>query len=648
MKFKIGAILILALLFGSYSGFSSSASNTTGFKVINVQWGTASTPVAAAPGDRNIPLTVTLQYTFANTATGIQGLLGLPSGFSLYNGSNIAFSSASGLFPSGSIIQLTFQMYLASNLTLGAYTFPLNITWSASGYAYVLNQTSDVTAYILGRPGLYFSTQSQALTPGELNTVPLTIYNNGTGPATSVSLTITSQMVGILNSLPTIQEIDAGANSQESLQIFVPLALAGSVVPLSVSSSYKDPYGNTGSTVQVVDLYTSAQSQARLTFAASNQTLIPGRTNNLTITVTNSGTLSLSQLSTSITSQSQLVTVLGSFPYLASLAPGSFVNSEIGIYVAPGAANSPVSITLTANFVQTSSGSTGSISQTLGFYATNFKSPLSNITISVVPVNTSVTAGREGQVDFLVRNAGNESAYSPILSLAVASPLAVVANSSFSYPSFVIQPGASLLYEAILTASPSSTPGIYSGTLSATYSDKQGDQTTQPFSVGIRLVGEIDLVITGQQISESGGNLSISGTILNEGTTSAYYSEIWGKANLGSGPQSYLGEIDANTPLPFSITVPAQLSTSSQTTTNLTIFITYQDNFGTPLQSSFSNSVTLSPSQNSTNTTTAKVGARVGGLFLILIAVIVILAVIIAVVALRRRRPPKEEQSKVI
>ncbi|MDG6923108.1 MAG: hypothetical protein JRN67_07440, partial [Nitrososphaerota archaeon] len=188
MKSKI---LVFSILFlfavGSVELIPTFAStSTTGFKVINVSWGTPNNPTGAAPGDSNLPLTVTLQYVFPNSATNIQGLLELSNGFSTYNGSGSAFSSVTGITSTGMMVQMTFQVYLASNLALGAYTLPLNLSWTASGYSYTLNQSSSITVYVEGRPQIYFSASSQSLAPGQVNLVPLIIQNTGSGSASTI------------------------------------------------------------------------------------------------------------------------------------------------------------------------------------------------------------------------------------------------------------------------------------------------------------------------------------------------------------------------------------------------------------------------------------------------------------------------------
>ena len=642
------AISLLILLLASTFEFAPTVAGTssTGFKIINVSWGTATTPTAAAPGDSNIPLTITMQYVFPNSATSIQGLLGLTGGFSVYNGSGWAFSSLPGITPNGMMVQMTFQVYIASNLPLGAYVLPLNLSWTATGYSYVLNQTSSITVYVEGRPQLSFSASPKTLTPGQLNSVSLAIQNNGSGAASSISVTASSQLAGILNTVPQIQNISAGGHTNYPLQVYIPLTAAGAVVPITVSATYKDPYANSESVSQTLYFYASNPSIARLQFNSNVQTLIPGKSNNVTIRITNTGSQGLSQVITSITSGSPSVTILGTFPYLPTLVANSSASSVIGLYVSPSAAATPVSITLTSSYIVEQNSMSGSTSQSLGFYTTN--SPLANITINVVPLYTNLTTGQNSVVSFRIENVGSLPVYSPSFTLTTLSPIVIAANSTYSSPGTMISPGTSVLYEALLSSSPSSTPGLYTGSLAVTVSDNQGNQRTLTFSVGFKLAGLVDLVITGEQVTQTNNSLTVSGTILNEGTTPAYYAQVWGQANSVQSSKTYLGEIDVNTPLPFSITVPVNLPSSGSVPTNVTISISLQDNFGTDKQVVSTNHVTLLPAHAGTETfTTRERRTAFDTLNLILIVIVVVLVLTLAVVLLRRRGS-RDNGTKVI
>ncbi|MGA2874846.1 MAG: hypothetical protein ABSE82_04810 [Nitrososphaerales archaeon] len=614
---------------------ASSASNVNGYNVISAIWGTTAAPISAAPGDHPDQLQITLQYIFSATAQSIQGYLQLPTGFSLYNGSSVAYASTTGTYPTGSTITMNFQVYISSTLSLGSYIIPLQLSWTAAGYGYLLNDTVPVTVQIEGRPQLYFSYTSSALSAGVVNQVPISISNNGSGTASSIFITATSQGGGILNTVPEIQSLSAGSVTSQTLQVYVPVSAAGTVLTISLSAAYKDPYGNSQTAAQALNTYVSPLSQPKLAISTNVQVLTPGQTDTITITISNSGTLTLSQISTSLSIAPATITMLGTFPYIQILDSGSTLNEQLSLFIPSTVANSAVTITFTSTFVEPDgatgtasqtlgfytsalvapvtistntqaltpgqtnsipitvtnggtltlsqiatsvsispgtitmlgafpeisslnpsssvseqlnlyipsttassavtitftsaftepSGATASVTQTLGFYTSAYTATNYNMTVTVLPVNTNVTAGQESKVFFELENTGTASVYTPTISLTVSSPLVIVANSSFVYQQ-VLASKNSMIYEVTLTSSPSATIGTYSGTITVVYSDQQGTQHTQTFAMGFILSGLITITAESETVTQSTRSLAISGTLLNEGTASAYYANV--------------------------------------------------------------------------------------------------------------------------
>ncbi len=523
----IGALfLVVAMSTLSTAGVinlrESSASDVNGFNVINAIWGTTSAPISAAPGDRGDTLTLTLQYVFSATAETIQGYLELPSGFSLYNGSTTAFASTTGTYPTGSMITMSFQVYISSTLSLGSYVIPLDLSWTAAGYGYLLNDTVPVTVQVEGRPQLYFSSSDVSLSPGLVNQIPILISDNGSGAASSIFVTATSQVGGILNTIPEIQNLVAGGVSGTTLQVYVPVSAAGSVLSISLTASYKDPYGNSETASQTINSYVSTVSQPKLSASTSVESLTPGQTNNVMITITNGGSIALSEISTTIAFSPSSITLLGSSPYIPILDAGSSVTEDLSLYIPSTVSSSAVSVTIASSFLEPD-GTTGTASQTLGFYTTAYVTTSYNTTVAVVPINTNVTAGQESKVTFQLENTGTAAVYTPTIALTVSSPLIIVTNSSFTFQQ-VLSTKASALYEATLTASPSSTIGTYSGMITVTYTDQDGNSHSQSLTMGFILSGTITLTAESESVTQSSRSLAISGTILNEGTASAYYA----------------------------------------------------------------------------------------------------------------------------
>lgn len=527
---KLGAFVVLALVlvmsFFTLNNTllkSNASSETNGFNVIDAVWGISTSPQSAAPGDQADTLTVTLQYIYSATAETVETYLNLPSGFSVYNGSSVAYAATTGTFPTGATIQLSYALDLASTLSLGSYVIPMQISWTAAGYAYYLNDTVQVTVQLEGRPQIQVSYASGgSLTAGEVNDVSFIVSNNGSGAASAIYLSVSAQAGGVLNTLPQIQSLSAGQSTAETAEVYVPTSSAGNIFTLAISGSYKDPYGSSETMSQSLNIYVPSSSRAELQISSNVQALAAGQVDTIPVNVTNAGTVALSEISTTLSVQPTSVAILSSLPSIQRLSAQSSMTEELSVYIPSSLQSSALSITFATSFVQ-QGGAGGSATQSLGFYTTSMQ--VYNATLSVVPVNNSVVTAQNSKVAFKVENIGDSSVEKPVVTLSVSSPLIVLSNSTFGF-SNSIAPGSFTIYEATVTSSPSATLGAYSGTLSILYYDQAGNQHTTQFAVGFLLTGTITLTAESETVTQSARTLSVSGSLLNEGTASAYYASV--------------------------------------------------------------------------------------------------------------------------
>ena len=558
---------------------ASGASITDFIRDINTSWGTPTSPTGASPGDKNLPLTVTLQYDYTSSASSIQGLLTLPNGFTLYDGTNESYSSTPGGVASGSVFQLTFDgIFLSPSLALGVYNFSLSL-WAYSDTGIIFEQNSNVTVYVEGRPQLQVSTPAPSLNAGQVDEVPLLVTNSGSGNATELSLTVTAAGVSVLTPLLEIQSLAANKSAPLNVEVYVPSSAAGLALPFSVAVTYDDPYGVQQTASQTVGFYVSTAPASPLYFQAELISLVPGVTNDIPFTLTNQGAELISQIHTIVSAPAQ-VSVLTLFPTIAELGPNSSVTASIEMYVSDSLANSPLELTFSSSY-DNAQGNAASYTQTLGLYTLGSNSSLPSVLISVSPIKTEVGAGTQSMVSFNVKNVGPTPLDSPVFSLSVSSPLVVIRNSSYAVPGGLLKPGATVIYEALVGSSTSATPGFYPASVTVTYVDQSGAESSATFTSGLILSGTIDLVVQSPQVSQGNTTLSVSGEILNEGFSSAYYATVTGSlvGVRGTSEADYVGEIDPNTPVPFSLTVPYTPSGSVRTT-NILVNVTFKDSLG--------------------------------------------------------------------
>ena len=217
--------------------------------------------------------------------------------------------------------------------------------------------------------------------------------------------------------------------------------------------------------------------------------------------------------------------------------------------------------------------------------------------LSVAQVNATVTAGAQTSAGFQLTNQGTAPIYSPTFALSVASPL-VLASIGSPVPATELDPAKTATFMAQVTSGPSATAGIYSGALTVTFTDSNGVTHTQSFPVSFTLQGTIILVLQNTAVTQTTTGFTVTGSILNEGSVPAYYASISGLLGISTATAVYIGEIDPNTPLPFSVTIPfaapASLNTTTVTATTLTTSASASS--GSLTSTSFSRTSTISRS----------------------------------------------------
>ena len=271
--------------------------------------------------------------------------------------------------------------------------------------------------------------------------------------------------------------------------------------------------------------------------------------------------------------------------------------------------------------------------------------------LSVSEGNGTLVAGIASTVSFSVRNVGSGTVYTPEVSLDLPSPLVVLGASTGGTSS--LAPGQSATFTATVSATPSSTPGVYGGTLTVTYADQSGTQHAQTVPVGFTLTGQVAFVLQDVDVVQSSTSLTVSGSVLDEGSASAYYAQVTGsvKGSSGSAPAYYLGEVDPNTPTPFTITVPYTAGARGGNAVIL-VSVDYKDSFGNNKTSTISYPQAIeSSSQLNTETSTAVSSSGPGGLvteavLFLVVGAFVVIAVVGTVMVRRRRAAMNPEKEK--
>jgi hypothetical protein len=163
-----------------------------------------------------------------------------------------------------------------------------------------------------------------------------------------------------------------------------------------------------------------------------------------------------------------------------------------------------------------------------------------------------------------------------------------------------------------------------------------GQTETDSVDLGAYIDGEIAITAYEIEVNYIGGTPNIVGNLLNEGNTVALFTtiEIVDASGLVTNlpPQQYLGDLEENSPLPFSI--PVEVGDAQEGDYPVTVMVTYKDNLRQLHTLEFDSNVRFVPEVSED---AAAAGQGMDMMTPIVIGVIVA-AVIAAVVIIRRRK----------
>jgi hypothetical protein len=646
------AFLLLLLLLPRPLLFSLDAQSiqtTNGFNVTNVQWGTPGNPVEAGAGQQDVPLTITLQYYFSNTGTSVEVALSLPPGFTDTNGLSTTTSYISGSVPSGAVLPLTFYLDIAPGLAIGAYTFPVTITWGVSTSPSVslsLIQNTNAVVSLKGKVQLQFSSSQPVLTPGTTTQLPIVINNIGTGSASNLSLSISASSsalappaVSILSAPFQIPLVAANSSTPISVTIYAPLTSAGSSVTLSVTATYVDSYGNARSIVALLGVYVASMAVPTITLVAQSPLLTPGNVNNVTLVITNTGQLTLNQLVIAV-SVPPSISVLSQFPVTVSgLQAGSSVRLGMPLFVSSSLSGTPITISASVTYTN-SAGNTGAFTQNLGFYVPISQSPslgLSGYSYEPSLIYPGMTIA---SLQVVLVNYGTSPASNVNATLVPSSPVYAISEGSLtrSLGLFPVGQSVTLTYMiGILNSSTSinSTLTLYvqsSGAKPLQFSIPFTEQTKANFQVVSVTAPAINAGDSADEITVSVRNTGLATAQLV--TFTMLSSNVFQPSSSGSfasGAQASLGYLAPGQTgnLTFVVTVNSNVKPGSYP---LTLAASWTQ-LGTAQQFTQQSSLTLTVHPSEFQTLNSALGSTVA-----LVVYAIVFIVIVAFLVARRLR----------
>jgi hypothetical protein len=315
----------------------------------------------------------------------------------------------------------------------------------------------------------------------------------------------------------------------------------------------------------------------RLNLVIVNGNAFPIRYLNATLTPLQSNTI------TNLTGGRIVLGDLSSYDQV--IGSGNTAGLNFTANVSPGASPGLVPINLTLSYNQYGVNTTGYsqvILTTVSVYGLAVP--------SVLPVLTSVVFGKTSAVSFKVSNAGKGTMYSPSVSIKFppASSSPVVVGSPVINSSNQIGPGGSQVFSLNVTNGARTIAGTYPGTLVVAFSDIFGQARSDNFAIAITFTGIVAPTLQSSRIVQTVGNLTIVGSIVNYGTSPAFFTNVSAYLNSSgisgsSRMPTYIGTIQPRATAYFTLTIAYSPLLSNSKNVNVVVRISYQNGTGASL-----------------------------------------------------------------
>ena len=589
---KTSLILLVIVLQAMTIGVNGAGSD---FQVVQTFWGTSTSPQEVGPGDRSVTLNIVIQNIGSQAWTGLDANLYLSFPFSNVTGGNQVHGYYAGTVQVSQTATLQFQLNIDASASVGSYSLFFNLNY---GPKFALGEGLYAPILLLGRAELKVSANPFSMIPSSMNSLTVSISNIGTGIATKVSMALTFP-TGVSvegDNQWYFQSVAPAENKAIALAVFVQPSLAGSSVQMSVSLTYADAYGAARSANRVVGLKILPMTNVPIAMSVNGSYLIPGALNTLTLNIMNNQSKSISSIQASLvlpasaTSGSQALVVVGdNSRFFSSIEPFGSVTLEIRITVPLGAAGMNYQFTLSLSYLDSYNVSR-SENHNFGIRVL----PLSKDVALVSTSKNVLIAGTFNEPIITVTNSGKAPIYSVTITLLLptassstssSSPVVLVTGNQWYFDQ--IQPNGSVTFSPKIFTSLSAIDTSYQVQISINYIDKNEVTRVETKSVGFSIKGLANLEFSSlnaiPRATFAGGNITITGDLLNTGSTRALYTSLSIKPNQyfvqtldGS---MYIGEIATNVISSFSIASRVRPSTANGTYP-LTLVFNYQNDYG--------------------------------------------------------------------
>ena len=551
------------------------------------------------PGESN-----TVEFIILNTGTANTGSIDLsltiPSPLNLLGSDNKWQLSSLNPDKQTSISVLLFAPIstASNNYQLAATmvydnTFGTQITETRTIFlrvAEITNKGIVVVDTFWGSPNNEISVE-----PGD-NSVKLNVVmqNRDTGPISGIQgKLLSNNQFSASNGVPSLNgffgsTVPSGSTSSADFLVDVSNSIELGTYNLQLDFSYLDK--DSILRTEIVEFSVIVDGKSDIELKIKNNILTSGTENNLILEVSNIGTAPAYSVSLSVSYGSSSGILGTSLEDNTRKINHLLTNEKLSLsfptYVSPNAQKGLYPITIVVEY-RSINGLQKTISQEFGVIVKDWSSPLS--------INIPDNVLQSGRITTPLINLANtgDNDISDIsidlqFSTVQSSILPIFLNSGSNTWKFnKLSSGDSLTLDPEIFASLSAADSSSIVQVHISYIDSHGFPHDEIRTVGFTIRGSIDLTYKSvnfdRDILPAGYNATIVGNLLNQGNTDAQFLSIsilsMDGLILSSGSVQYIGEVDADSLIPFSLKFTID-ENARDGTTPLVIQVMYEDTYG--------------------------------------------------------------------
>jgi len=501
--------VILTLALSSLQAISVAAQQPE-IVIQNVYWGSSGSTLQPEAGDKNVDLSVVIINTDTVTLQKVTAKLELKgTPFTSVTGETEATAGyGSDLLP-GQSATLQFTLNIDENAALRDYKINMEITTQTTRYSTGVTVTADVMIPLRGKVSFSIQSEPEIINPAA-NAFTLKVTNTGDTAASSVdiSVTATSPLTIIEDSYWVFKTISPSETVSMEMKVFAPTTTIGLSYPISLSLSYKDAYGFSGSISRSVGLtvenkvspgeiaitrvgWTSLESPVGVSPGDEGATLLVEIQNLSNNTITGVDTdLQLAPPFTNITGGSSAVA------YSSSINPSQTTTLQFKLNVSPQAElkDHPMNMTLTyfiKNSLVTPNEYINALPVELKFTVSLYGRSILKVDVE----GSELTAGITDTLKIKIANSGTARVHNLEATLSLPSSTSTLAASTITSPLVFesadnywhfnsVEAGRSVSFTSqILTAK--DIVGNYQLNLALSYKDEWGISHTETRTLGV-------------------------------------------------------------------------------------------------------------------------------------------------------------------